>query len=48
MRVFYQPRPASTEVFAGGLGGTMGLGAMAAGAFGAGCFGVNSFLMVCL
>jgi hypothetical protein len=46
MRVFYQPRPASTEVFAGGLGGVMGLGAMAAGAFGAGGFGVNSFLMV--
>ena len=46
MRVFYTPRPASTEVFNGGLGGTMGLGAVAAGAFGGGGFGANSFLMV--
>ena len=43
MRIFYEPRPASSEVFGGFMGGAMGMGAVAAS--GMAGFGANSFLM---
>jgi len=43
MRVFYQPRPASAEIFGGFAGGAFGFGALAAS--GLAGYGTNSFLM---
>ena len=43
MRVFYEPRPASSEIFGGFAGGAFGFGAMAAS--GLAGYGANSFLM---
>jgi len=43
MRIFYEPRPASADVFGGFMGGVMGMGALAAS--GMAGYGANSFLM---
>ena len=44
MRLFYEPRPASAEVYGGFMGGINGMGAVAAS--GLAGYGANSFLMM--